>query len=117
MGVGVGVEFSLKSEPAAWMTKAWNDARSLTEPVYLRPLTMTVGVPVTFSMLESGMGLSRARCVELETYALNSWFLMHETILSGCCTAACVVRSTSWSSEKPAVFSAGWLPKRRLWKS
>src|SRR4051812_13918343 len=99
------------------MTKAWNDARSLTEPVYFLPLTMTVGVPVTLSTFEFGIGPLRARAVESATHFLNSWPLMQEAILSGLSTAACVVRSMSWSSERPVVFSLGWFAKSRLWKA
>ena len=107
----------MKVVPAAWSTNAWNDARSLMAPSYLRPLTITVGVPVTCGTFEFGMGPLRARAVAAAVHDLKVWLRMHEATSSGSRTPASTLSATRSSSLRPVVFSAGWFAKSRLWKS
>ena len=62
VGVGVGVgdevdEAACTAEP----TNCRNAFASLSAPVYCWPLTITVGVPVSFAIVEFGSGLVSTR--------------------------------------------------------
>ena len=61
-------------------TNAWNAEASVTLPWYCLPLTITVGVPLTFATAEFGSLSFSARLVESATQPLNFWLVMHEGI-------------------------------------
>ena len=73
-GVGVGVGVGDEVDDAACTaepTNCRNALASLSEPVYCLPLTITVGVPVSFAIVEFGSGFVSTRFVADDTQSLN----------------------------------------------